>query len=221
MEENKGETRPREDLAAEAGAEGRQDQGLIRTAFNFAVMVAVICLGVFLLAHMTDDLRFFFSSRIAADLGRAEKTQPQALANNSFVRMQGITSDRAARAEVGMGLFRAQMLYFHLLGSKVFIQVKAPIKGGEPPVTPYTDVTVEGRLVRFDREGGQKTIANYFDETYGFDFDTEKYFLVEVGESPGRKLRYPAGAGVISLVVLFNIFMFGRAVAAGLKRKGK
>jgi hypothetical protein len=182
-----------------------------RTLLRLLLMVAFVVVALHIGSTLVDDARYFASRAPLVDLGRAEELDYATLRADTYVRVTGITTNRAAQADRGIWPMRQRVRYYLLAGSRVLLQTEAGLNNAKTSEV-YTEIAAEGRLLRLRPGSDLDPIVEYFSRQFGYDFAARDYWLVVAGAAPGTQWRYPLTLVALAALVCLNLVAMARSV---------
>lgn len=177
--------------------------------YRLFLSLLVLSAMIWLWSTRLDELSYHtFQSSDLVDIGDATTfaQQKDDIPINSFVRVKGILGNRAATLSgLRAGSFRiGRYQVRHLLGSKLYIEYKE--SQYHKQFSPFTHVTVEGRLVSFGKGSELEKVRAFFKEYYHHAVD-DNAMLIVVDEKPQSEFIY-ATLFFISILLLALSFYF-------------
>ncbi len=187
------------------GRRVRKVQVQPRRALLFGASLVAL---VWLASDWVDELRYNFSSQEVTDLGPALDLPDVPLPLEAYVTMEGVLGNKAATIS---GMLRPKSLrggpvqIRQMLGTPVFVEFDQDKY--LDVFTPFTQVTVTGRLTDFSPGSELERVRQYFVQTLGADVPPDARLLI-VDEKPGEMTRYPVAMLVFFLLGLLSCALF-------------
>lgn len=176
-----------------------------RILLSALVMVSL----AWLLQDSVDELKYHFSGQDIHDLGGAVSVlSEQELPLEQYVRVYGVLGNKAATiAGLRPGsLRRGPVQVRHLLGTPIYVEFDQDTH--LESYSPFTEVTIEGRLADFGPNSELTAVRDYFWNRFRIEVPENARLLI-AEERPGDMWRYPFGfflCGLLALTSLFFLF---------------
>jgi hypothetical protein len=167
--------------------------------------VASLLAASWILVPTVDELAYHFSRQPAVvDVGEARAEVLKSIPDNTWVRADVILGNKAAEIPA----LRPGSLRFgpitvrEVVGAPIFVEFH---DASHPTLLPFSDVSVEGRLVTFSPHTGElSSVAAWFERELSVAIAPGARAII-VDERPGKQPQY-VGAWLLGLsLVVFSI----------------
>lgn len=173
--------------------------------------VAVVASLGWLCTPLLDEVRYHFSDVEIVDLGDAAGLASGRVPPlGAYVRVRGVLGNKAATLSGAFrpgSLRRGPVQVRQLLGSALFVEFDQDALADR--YTPFTRITVEGRVASLGPESEIAAVRGYFKDRFGAELPKDARVIV-VGERPGEMWRYPITFGVALLLACASLFFLVR-----------
>ena len=189
----------------DAFVRAQQGPGRVHPARVVLAVAATLC-AAWVLVPTVDELAYHLSrQRTPIDLGEGRADAMAELKDGTFVRADVILGNKAAEIPaLRPGSLRfGPILVREVVGAPLFVEYDAVARAG---LLPFSDVTLEGRLVTFSRDRGElQDVAQWFERELRIGLPADGRAIV-VDERPGQMSLY-LWAWIVGLAVV--VFSWG------------
>lgn len=175
---------------------------------NLFIMFVFILASIYMIFDLRSELAYYFSAdRAPIQLGQAGDLDINKLHHNDYVTLTGVTDYRAAAIKRVRNLNPTvkEYRYFHLAGSRIFLEVD-----GESKIVPMQEVTVSGRVVDARLDNSFNSLLDFLRTKFLFNVGDNVRFI-QVGQAPGQEqTNYIIVLGIFAFMWIFNLISFIR-----------
>lgn len=168
---------------------GQQGQGRVHPARVVLAVAATLC-AAWVLVPTVDELAYHLSRQpTPTAIGEGGAAAMASLKDGTYVRADVVLGNKAAEIPaLRPGSLRfGPILVREVVGAPLFIEYDAVTRAG---LLPFSDVTVEGRLVTFSRDRGElQDVAQWFERELRIGLPAAGRAIV-VDERPGQMGLY-------------------------------
>lgn len=169
------------------------------------LLSGLVCLAVIVLWYSRFDELFYHTvaSSNVVELGDARHFDKikHSIKPNTYVHVTGVLGNKAATISgIRAGSFRCgRHQVRHLLGSKIYLEYSESKYHNK--WSPFTEVSVKGRLNKFGPNSDLKQVRKFFSKHYNHHV-ADDAIIVVVDEIPRSENKY-------LLLFMFSLFLVG------------
>ena len=179
---------------------------IIKKISRISFMIIIIFIAGYFINLLEDEIRFFMQESTLIDIGESPDIDYDKIKHNAYVQLKGIISHKAAKSETGTSIFKQENRYFHVIGTRLFIEetVSDP---EDAEVRIHKNITVTGRVVDFTKMTKYFYMVDFLEKELWFNLSKKHYFLILKDEAP-KKLNIKIALVFILLLVILVDLIF-------------